>query len=114
MEENILASIKEAIGNEAEYTHFDKPIIMAINSAFAILHQLGVGPKLKPFALVDGSETWDEFMTANDTELVKSYIAIKVQKMFDPPSNSFLMTALNEMEKEYEWRLNVDAENDLI
>lgn len=110
MEENILASIKEAIGCEADYEHFNKQIIMAINSAFAILHQLGVGPKLKPFVLIDGSETWDQFLTENDTELVKNYVAIKVQKMFDPPSNSFLMTALNEMEKEYEWRLNVDAE----
>lgn len=110
MEENILASIKEAIGADAEYTHFDSPMIMAINSAFAILKQLGVGPQDKAFALIDGSETWDEFLTENDTELVKNYIAIKVKKMFDPPTSSFVMSAMNDMEKEYEWRLNVDAE----
>lgn len=110
MEENILTSIKELIGSEVDYEHFDKPMIMCINSAFGILFQLGVGPKDKPFQIINGEETWDEFIPEDQIDLVKNYVAIKVQKMFDPPSNSFLMTALNEMEKEYEWRLNVDAE----
>lgn len=110
MEENILASIKQMIGCEAEYDHFDSEIIMCINSAFSILFQLGVGPQDRPFQVIDGSEVWDDFVQSDPDDLVKNYVAIKVKKMFDPPSNSFLMTALNEMEKEYEWRMNVTAE----
>lgn len=108
MEDNILESIKQMAGCEEDYHHFERQIIMCINSAFSILFQAGVGPKDHAFHVVDGTETWDMFLGDKDQlDLVKNYIAIKVQKMFDPPSNSFLMTALNEMEKEYEWRLNI-------
>ena len=112
MEENILDSIKALIGAEQDYNHFDRQISMCINSAFAILFQLGVGPKDHPFSIVNGTEVWGDFIQEDKLELVKNYVAIKVQKMFDPPSSSFLLTSLNEMEKEYEWRLNVDAETD--
>lgn len=111
MEENILESIKKMIGCESDYENFfNDPIVMCINSIFGILFQLGVGPKKRPFKLEDGSETWDEFIGKEYIDLVKNYMAIKVQKMFDPPSSSFLMSALDSMEKEYEWRLNVMAE----
>jgi hypothetical protein len=110
MEENILASIKQMIGCETEYDHFDHEIIMCINSAFSILKQIGGGPQDHAFRIIDGSEVWDDFISEDPDDLVKNYVAIKVKKMFDPPSNSFLMTALNEQEKEYEWRLNVSAE----
>lgn len=110
MEENILESIKSMLGSEPDYHHFDKSIIMCINSAFGVLFQLGVGPKDKQFSIVTGDETWNDFIQNDQIELVKNYIAIKTQLMFDPPSNSFLVTLLKDMEKEYEWRLNVDAE----
>jgi UDP-N-acetylglucosamine transferase subunit ALG13 len=110
MEENILASIKQMIGSEPDYRHFDKEIIMAINSAFAILFQLGVGPQDKPYMIMDGSETWDEFMDDGQLELVKSYVALKVQTLFDPPTSSFLLSNVNEQIKEFEWRLNVQNE----
>lgn len=110
MEENILASIKQMIGSEEDYSHFDKPIIQVINTAFSILFQVGVGPKDKPFKLLDGSETWDEFTDEEHLDMVKSYIATKVQQEFDPPANSFVMTALQDRAKEYEWRLNVADE----
>lgn len=110
MEENILASIKQLIGSEDDYEHFNRPLILCINSAFSILFQLGVGPTDKAFSILDGSEVWSDFTDEAHLELVKNYIGIKAQKMFDPPANSFLMSALNDMEKEYEWRLTVMAE----
>ena len=36
---------------------------------------------------------------------------IKVKLLFDPPTISAVMEAMNKMAKEYEWRLNVEAES---
>ena len=110
MEENILASVKEMIGAEDDYDHFNKPLILCLNSVFGVLFQLGVGPKDRPFVMVDGSETWDQFLIGDQIETVKNYIAIRVQLAFDPPTSSFVLNYMNDMAKEYEWRLNVDAE----
>ncbi len=106
---SILTSIKKALGIEEEYTHFDPDIIMHINSAFFVLHQLGVGPET-PFSIKDKSATWDEFIDADKLELVKTYIYMVVRRAFDPPSNSAHLNALSEMIKEYEWRMNVEVD----
>ena len=42
--ESILTSIKKLLGIAEDYEHFDQDIIMHINTVFAILPQLGVGP----------------------------------------------------------------------
>ena len=44
-------------------------------------------------------------------EAVKSYIYIKVKLLFDPPTSSAVMEAMNRIASEYEWRLNVEAES---
>ena len=45
MNDSILNSVKLQLGILPEYTVFDQQLILAINTAFSILHQLGVGPK---------------------------------------------------------------------
>lgn len=40
-------------------------------------------------------------------EAVKSYMACKVRMLFDPPTSSATMQALQNMCNELEWRLNV-------
>ena len=45
---------------------------------------------------------------------VKTYMYLKVRLVFDPPTSSAAMTAMQEMAKEYEWRLNASAESDVI
>ena len=44
-------------------------------------------------------------------EAVKSYIACKVRMLFDPPTSSTTMQALQNMCSELEWRLNVLCDN---
>ncbi len=44
MESSILTSTKKILGVAANYTAFNLDIITHINSAFAILNQLGIGP----------------------------------------------------------------------
>lgn len=103
--DSILTSIKKLIGITKDDTSFDTDIIMFINYAFFVLHQLGVGPK-KAFAISDASSTWDEFTNdAEELESVKTYVYLKVKTIFDPPANSALMQSITNTMNELEWRL---------
>lgn len=111
MGENILDSIKLMLGSEIDYDHFDTPIILFINSLFGVLFQLGVGPTDEQFRIVDGTETWSDFMIQpKQLDTVKTYIYLKVKLQFDPPTSSAVLKSFEEMALEYEWRLNVSAE----
>lgn len=107
--DSILNSIKKLLGITEDYKHFDPDLIMHINSAFFILNQLGVGPE-DPFTIEDKNATWDEFVSNQDTEAIKSYIALRVRLLFDPPQHGSLMSAIQDQIKEYEWRLNVQVD----
>lgn len=111
MNDSILKSIKKLLGLEADYTVFDEDVKMHINSAFMILNQLGVGPE-EGYIVTSDLESWKEFVgNEKDLQLVKSYVYLKVRLLFDPPANSFLVTAMEKQVTEYEWRLNVQIEN---
>lgn len=110
MNDSILNTIKKMLGMDAEYTAFDTDIIVHINSCFMKLNQLGVGPKT-PFIITGKDETWTSFFGGKgDVEAAKTYIYINVKLVFDPPTSSFVVEALKEMEKEYEWRLMAQVE----
>lgn len=105
--ESILTSIKKLLGIAEEYDHFDPDIIMHINSVFMILTQLGVGPE-GGFYIEDDTATWSDFLEdPTRLQMVKSYIGLKVRLLFDPPSSSTHMNAINQAINEFEWRLNV-------
>lgn len=105
--ESILTSIKKMLGIVAEYTHFDPDIIMHINTTFMVLQQLGVGPE-KGFYIEDDTSTWAEFLDdPTQLQMVKSYMYLKVKKLFDPPTSSTHMNAIDQSIAEFEWRLNV-------
>ena len=108
--ESILISIKKLLGVAEEYTQFDLDIIMSINSALMSLNQLGIGPDTG-FIITSTAEVWTDFIgDKKDIESVKSYIYLKSRLMFDPPSNSFLVDAIERQIKELEWRINIQAE----
>ena len=113
MDSSILTSIKKLLGIAEEDTSFDQDIIMHINTVFAILAQLGVGPA-NGFSIEDDGAIWDDCLgNATSLELVKSYIYMKVRSMFDPPTSSILADAMNKNISELEWRINatVDPKN---
>lgn len=110
MEDSILDSIKYASGVNEDDSAFDGEIILHINTAFMILRQLGVGPTT-PFSIEDSTSLWSSFTTDEAIlPMVKSYVALKVRTLFDPPTSSSLATALDNALKEYEWRLNIEAD----
>lgn len=110
METSILTSTKKILGISEDYTVFDLDIITHINSAFATLTQLGVGPP-EGFMIEDATAEWVDFI-ADDLQYnpVKSYIFLRVRQLFDPPSTSYLIAAVEKQIQELEWRLNVHRE----
>jgi hypothetical protein len=113
VEESILISTKKILGLAEDYTVFDLDVLTHINAAFFILHQLGVGPD-EGFLVEGPDETWSEFAlidgSQNSINLIKTYVYLKVRFLFDIPQTSFLVTAMENQIKEYEWRLNVARE----
>lgn len=108
--ESILTSIKKLLGITEDYDHFDADIILHINSVFMILNQLGVGPS-EGFRIEDELATWNDFVS--DTkylDLVKSYVHLRVKLLFDPPANSTVTKSMEEMIKEFEFRLHVSVD----
>lgn len=105
--ENILESVKLMLGIQNDYTAFDQQILLHTNSVFVILNQLGVGPS--NIFTADSSNVWSDFLVNDSTDLnlVKSYVYLKVRLLFDPPTSSFAIEAMNKQAQEYEWRLNV-------
>ena len=109
--DSILTSIKKLLGITEEYEHFDQDIIRHINTSVMVLTQLVVGPS-EGFFIKDKYALWSDFIPDVKTlEAVKSYIYLKVRMLFDPPTSSSLMNAMEQNMKELEWRLNVASES---
>lgn len=110
--DSVLTSIKKMLGIVEEYEHFDSDLIMHINSVFSILTQLGVGPSTG-FMIEDKNASWKDFISDEaKLMLVKSYMHLKVKLLFDPPLSSAVLECYKTQISEYEWRLNVAAENE--
>ncbi len=107
MDESILDSVKRAVGLDTTDEVFDGELIMYINLVFTILNQIGVGPT-DSYTITDSNDVWSDFSSDSSVVmLVKTYMYIKVRLLFDPPTSSFLATALQDQATEYEWRLNI-------
>ena len=110
MMESILTDTKKMLGIPSDYKHFDTDITIHINSALMTLNQLGVGPT-KTASISSDMDTWTNVLgDISDIEAVKTYIYLKVKMLFDPPTSSFVMDAMNRQATELEWRLNTQTE----
>lgn len=102
---SILDSIKQMHGIDIRDLSFDAELIMHINGALMVMTQLGAGPT-KGFSITSSTETWDEFLEGRkDLNLVFTDVYLRVRLVFDPPQNSFLVTAIEKQIKEYDWRI---------
>lgn len=110
MSESILDSTKKVLGIEPDYVAFDMDVMMHINSAFSTLNQLGLGPE-EGYMVQESSDEWGDFLN-DDMRLnsVKTYVYLKVRILFDPPTTSFVLTAMQEQIKELEWRISTYRE----
>ena len=108
--DSILLSVKKMIGVPREYTVFDTDIITHINTTFDVLNQMGVGPE-EGFSISDESTEWNEYLTyGQESNIVRSYMYLKVRTLFDPPTNASLFGVYEKQLQEYEWRLLIFAD----
>lgn len=110
--DSILDSVKKTLGIDTSYKAFDVDILMHINTVFAILSQLGVGPE-NGLTVEDDSSTWSDFL-GDDPKLnaVKTYVSLRVRILFDPPTGSYhLVNSLNQQIQELEWRISTQRED---
>lgn len=104
--DNVLASVKEALGIPVSVSSFDTTLLMHINAVISILGTLGVGEG-EPLA-VNSDTVWaDCFEDSTELDLVKTDMYLRVRLMFDPPNTSFVLESINKQITEIEWRLNV-------
>lgn len=112
LSDSILTSIKQGlVGSEiaADYTAFDAELIMHINTVFNNLRLLGIGGA---FSISDSSSVWSDYSSnMNDIQMIKTYMVLKIKLIFDPPSNSFLVSSIEKQIKEMEWYLTVISDN---
>lgn len=115
MEESILISIKDMLGIDKDCDAFEEDIIIFINSGFSTLYQIGFDP-IKDFRITDESSKWSDIPTEDFDimDLIKPYIYMKVRTLFDPPTSSFVLDALNNQIKEYEWRIQIQSEGGFV
>lgn len=109
--DGILASIKERIGIAEDDNSFDTDIIDLIDSAFADLNDIGVGPD-NGFAIEDDTTDWIDF--SEDVRVlssVKDFVYLTVKLTFDPPTQTSLLTSMENRLKKLEWRLNVKCDS---
>lgn len=104
---SILTDIKKLLGIPEDYEVFDQDVIIHINSAFSVLHQVGAAAPEQFFKISDKNKTWAEYIDGvENVEMLKTYVYLKVRLVFDPPTTSFAITAFQEQAKELEVRLN--------
>ena len=106
--DSILDSIKKLLGIQPEYNSFDEDIIVAINTSFATLNQLGVGPE-GGYMIEDNTQTWNDYITTTNLNMVKTYIYLKSRLLFDPPTGGVLDAIKNQL-AELEFRLYVEVD----
>ena len=111
--ESILYSIKQMIGVPVESTDYDTDLIIHINSVFAIMTQLGIGPKAG-FAITGPEQKWTDFI-ADEIKIAmyKSYMFMKVKLIFDSTTLSgSVIESYKELIREFEWRAHIEGDTD--
>ena len=118
---SILNDIKKPLGLDADDTSFDQDIILLINTFIPVLSQMGIGPP-SGFIVTSAQDQWSDYLgdiwdsmnlnasSVINYEGVKTYLYLRVKLIFDPPSNSSVVEAINNTLKELEWRMMLASE----
>lgn len=109
MNENVLITIKAMLGlDTTDNTGFEEDILVGINSSIGILNQLGV---CGDDTIVTEETQWSS-ITEEPTILgmSKNLIYMKTRLIFDPPTNSFIVSAYENQINELTWRIQVQVD----
>lgn len=109
--DSILKNIRYRVVSDEDDTSFDADIIDLINSAFADLNDIGVGPS-EGFSIENDQDYWEDF--SDDVRVlssVKEFVYLTVKLTFDPPTQTSLLTSMENKLKKLEWRLNAKCDS---
>ena len=111
MLDSVLLSTKQMLGISPEDTSFDVNVIMSINTALTILMDLGL-TEVEDQIVTSDDMTWDELLgERTDIEYVNTYIYQKVKMIFDPPTSTAAIDAMQRSISELEWRICNNGRN---
>lgn len=112
MAESILDSVKRSCDVAVEDTSFDGLLVLHTNAILAVLNDLGIGP-LDGFSIEDNTATWEDFIgTDKRLNNIKTYVGLRVRQLFDPPTLSFVIEAMERQIEEFGWRISVKREGE--
>ena len=115
MDTSILYCIKAFLGVGIDNCAFEDQIIMYINMALQTLTQLGTSEHgdMDSLGIVGMEETWREFLGPYDPllSMAKTYVGMYTKLFFDPPVNSFTVSALKEQLDQLTWRILIEVEH---
>lgn len=111
MEQSILKSTKQVLQIGPDDESFDLAIMTHINSAFSTLNDLGVGPE-DGFTIEDDVPVWMDFYTDSASQLnqIKVFVFLHSRMLFDPPTTTFHLSAMEKQLEQLTWRINVKRE----
>ena len=109
--ESILDTIKQLLGIPIDDDSFDTDVKVNINAAIFTLSQIGIGP-LNGYVVTSNTQLWTDYIGSSliNLEGVKNYIYLKTKLVFDPPTNSTTIQAINDNLKDLEWRMQLAVE----
>lgn len=114
MDTSVLYSIKMFLGIDIANCAFDAQIIPYINMALGILRQLGVGEgEEEVVPSISGmEEVWSDVLGAHEVflDMAKTFVGLQTKLYFDSPTNSFLVTSIQNMISELSWRIKNEVE----
>lgn len=114
--DKILDTVKSKVWIDASY---DDPQVITnlvddTNTILMALNQMGIG--VDGFRITkDGNETWSDFLkdTQQDLDAIKTYVGLRVEMLFNPPTSSLLKESKKEEIREAEFRMFIhDNYND--
>nr|DAH12823.1 MAG TPA: hypothetical protein [Caudoviricetes sp.] len=105
---NILKTVKKLLGVPEDYDCFDSDILININMVLPMLMQIGISTNINT---VTEESKWDDLSSSTEVvNFLRVYITLRVRMIFDPPTNSSLLDAMQKKIDELEWRLNLLGE----
>lgn len=116
--DKILDTVKSKVWIDASY---DDPQVITnlvddTNTVLMALNQMGIGND--GFRITStGNEKWEDFLkdSQQDLDAIKTYVGLRVEMLFNPPTSSLLKEAKLEAIREAEFRLFIhDNYNDPV
>lgn len=108
MDESILNDVKKLIGIAIANSDFDQDLIIDTNAVLFDMWQMGI--LVDDYSISDATKTWSEVLLNPDKialNPLKTWTALKVKLIFDPPTSSILLEAIQENLKELQWRIYI-------